>query len=84
MRWRIIKKILNSSQQRLAEEEKQKPQTERSELGLMEKLEFVVNNDFERLTYTEALTILKESNHNKKKKFQYPDRRLGNGSAERT
>ena len=57
--------------QRLAEEEKQKPQTERSELGLMEKLQFVVNNDFERFTYTEALTILKESNHNKKKKFQY-------------
>src|SRR5687767_6019938 len=58
--------------QRLAEEEKQKPQAERSELGLMEKLQFVVNNNFERLTYTDALTILKESNHNKKKKFQYP------------
>ena len=57
--------------QRLAEEEKQKPQNERSEMGLMEKLEFVVNNDFERLTYTEAIQILKESNHNKKKKFQY-------------
>ncbi|MBK7432989.1 MAG: asparagine--tRNA ligase [Chitinophagaceae bacterium] len=57
--------------QRLEEEEKQKPQNERSEMGLMEKLDFVVNNDFERLTYTEAITILKESNHNKKKKFQY-------------
>jgi asparaginyl-tRNA synthetase len=57
--------------QRLDEEEKQKPQAERSEMGLMEKLEFVVNNDFERLTYTEAIDILKESNHNKKKKFQY-------------
>jgi asparaginyl-tRNA synthetase len=57
--------------QRLEEEEKQKPQTERSEMGLMEKLNFVVNNDFERLTYTEAIEILKESNHNKKKKFQY-------------
>jgi len=57
--------------QRLAEEEKLKPQIERSELGLIEKLEFVVNNDFERLTYTEAIDILKESNHNKKKKFQY-------------
>ena len=40
-------------------------------MGLMEKLEFVVNNDFERLTYTEAIEILRESNHNKKKKFQY-------------
>ncbi len=57
--------------QRLAEEEKQKPQAERSEMGLIEKLNFVVNNDFERLTYTEAIEILKESNHNKKKKFQY-------------
>src|SRR4249920_3447774 len=47
--------------QRLAEEEKQKPQNERSELGLMDKLGFVVNNDFERITYTEAIEILKES-----------------------
>ena len=57
--------------QRLEEEEKQKPQNERSEMGLLEKLNFVVSNDFERLTYTEAIEILKESNHNKKKKFQY-------------
>jgi len=57
--------------QRLEEEEKTKPQAERSEMGLLEKLNFVVNNDFERLTYTEAIQILKESNHNKKKKFQY-------------
>jgi asparaginyl-tRNA synthetase len=57
--------------QRLEEEEKQKPQQDRSELGLLAKLDFVVNNDFERLTYTEAIDILKESNHNKKKKFQY-------------
>ena len=57
--------------QRLVDEEKQKPLIERSEMGLMEKLDFVVNNDFERLTYTEAIEILKESNHNKKKKFQY-------------
>lgn len=58
--------------QRLAEEEKQLPQDKRSELGLIQKLEFVLNNDFERLTYTEAIDILRESNHNKKKKFQYP------------
>lgn len=57
--------------QRLAEEEKQLPQDKRSELGLIEKLEFVLNNDFERITYTEAIEILRESNHNKKKKFQY-------------
>lgn len=57
--------------QRLADEEKQLPQDKRSEMGLIEKLEFVLNNNFERLTYTDAITILKESNHNKKKKFQY-------------
>ena len=57
--------------QRLAEEEKSKPQQDRNEMGLLEKLEFVVNNQFERLTYTEAITILRDSNHNKKKKFQY-------------
>ncbi len=57
--------------QRLDEEEKQKPQNERSELGLIEKLDFVLNNDFERITYTEAFEILRESNYNKKKKFQY-------------
>jgi asparaginyl-tRNA synthetase len=56
---------------RLVEEEKQKPQSERSEMGLIEKLEFVVNNEFERLTYTEAIEILKNSTPNKKKKFQY-------------
>lgn len=56
---------------RLEEEEKQKPQLERSALKLREKLSFVVNNEFERLTYTEAIEILKNSTPNKKKKFQY-------------
>jgi asparaginyl-tRNA synthetase len=58
--------------QRLQEEEKQKPQNERSEMSLLEKLQFCLDNDFERLTYTEAIDILKESTPNKKKKFQYP------------
>lgn len=58
--------------QRLQEEEKQKPQNERSELGLIEKLEFVLNNEFIRITYTEAIDILKNSKPNKNKKFQYP------------
>jgi asparaginyl-tRNA synthetase len=56
---------------RLLEEEKQKPQQERSEMTLLEKLQFCLDNDFQRLTYTEAIEILKDSNHNKKKKFQY-------------
>ena len=57
--------------QRLVEEEKQKPQAERSELGLIEKLEFVLNNQFERITYTQAIDILLQSPAYKKKKFQY-------------
>jgi asparaginyl-tRNA synthetase len=57
--------------QRLAEEEKQKPMNERSELGLIEKLDFVMNNKFERITYTEAIDILLDSPAYKKKKFQY-------------
>jgi len=57
--------------QRLADEEKQLPQDKRSEMGLIEKLDFVLNNNFERITYTEAIDILKESSYNKKKKFQY-------------
>ena len=58
--------------QRLAEEEKQKPQQERSDMTLTEKLQFCLDNDFQRLTYTEAIDILIESTPNKKKKFQYP------------
>lgn len=57
--------------QRLADEEKQKPQAERSEMGLIEKLEFVMNNQFERITYTEAIDVLLQSPAYKKKKFQY-------------
>jgi len=56
---------------RLTEEEKQKPMNERSELGLIEKLEFVLNNKFERITYTEAIDTLVNSPAYKKKKFQY-------------
>lgn len=58
--------------QRLDDEEKQKPQNERSDMSLVDKLKFCLDNDFERLTYTEAIDILKESTPNKKKKFSYP------------
>ncbi len=56
---------------RLKEEEKGKPQDQQS-MELIEKLKFVVENDFVRLSYTEAIDILKNSNHYKKKKFQFP------------
>ncbi len=53
-------------------EDKQKPQNERQELSLIERLEFVANNDFERITYTEAIDLLMQSKPYKKKKFKYP------------
>lgn len=56
---------------RLTDEEKDKPADQRS-MNLIEKLKFVAENDFVRLTYTEAISILKNSNHYKKKKFQFP------------
>ena len=56
---------------RLKEEEKSKPQDQRSDLDLLQKLQFCIENKFERLTYTEAVEILKNSAPNKKKKFQY-------------
>ncbi len=57
--------------QRLADEEKSKPQNERSEMTLLEKLDFVLQNNFKRVSYTEAIDILKNSKPNKNKKFQY-------------
>ena len=56
---------------RLLEEEKQKPQNERSEFDLITKLNFCLDNDFERITYTEAIEILKSSKPNQKKQFKY-------------
>ena len=56
---------------RLEEEEKQKPQQDRSELDLLSKLNFCLENSFERITYTEAIEILKQSKPNQKKQFKY-------------
>ena len=56
---------------RLTDEVKILPKEQKSEMGLTERLQFVVDNDFERLTYTEAINILRNSKPNKKKKFQY-------------
>ncbi|MEM8893271.1 MAG: asparagine--tRNA ligase [Bacteroidota bacterium] len=58
-------------EKREADEEKSKPQAERNELSLLERLRFVVDNDFVRLTYTDAIDILRNSKPNKKKKFSY-------------
>ncbi|HMJ70823.1 MAG TPA: asparagine--tRNA ligase [Cyclobacteriaceae bacterium] len=56
---------------RAAEEEAAKPQDQRSELSLIQRLKFVMENDFEKVSYTEAIDILRNSNPNKKKKFSY-------------
>lgn len=57
---------------RLLDEEKAKPQAERSELALLEKLNFVLENNFKRVSYTEAIDILRNCKPNKNKKFKYP------------
>ena len=57
--------------QRLLKEESQKPKNERSEFTLIEKIKFTINNEFVRLSYSEAFEILRNSNYNKKKKFKY-------------
>ncbi len=59
-------------QKRLLDEEKTKPQEERSEMPLIEKLHFVTDQPFKRVTYTEAIDILRNSKPNKKKRFKYP------------
>lgn len=58
-------------QEREAQEDKSKPMDERQSMPLIERLKFVVENPFERITYTEAIDILLQSNHYKKKKFKY-------------
>lgn len=58
--------------ERLAKEDQSKPQAERSPMGLIEKIKFVIDNDFKRVSYTEAFEILRNSKPNKKKKFKFP------------
>lgn len=52
-------------------EQQSKPAAQRNELGLIDRLKFVAENDFKRLTYTEAINVLRNSKPYKKKKFQY-------------
>jgi len=74
----VIKYIMDHHQddlafleKRLLDEESQKPKNERSPMPLIEKLQFCLDQPFERLTYTEAIKILMNSKPNKKKKFQF-------------
>lgn len=75
----VIKYVLENCQDdleflenRLIQEDKQKPQAERATMTLRDKLKFVVENNFKRVSYTEAIDILRNSKPNKKKKFKYP------------
>jgi asparaginyl-tRNA synthetase len=65
------KEDLEFLNKRAQDEDATKPQDQRSELSLLDRLKFVTENDFQKLSYTEAIDILKNSNPNKKKKFQY-------------
>lgn len=66
------KEDLEFLEKRLLDEEKRKPMTERSDMPLREKLRFIIDNNFKRVTYTEAIEILRNSKPNKKKKFKFP------------
>ncbi|MDT0553187.1 asparagine--tRNA ligase [Urechidicola vernalis] len=75
----VIKDVLSTCkddlaflENRLLQEEKSKPANQRSEMSLIEKLKFVSDNNFKRVSYTEAIDILRNSKPNKKKKFQFP------------
>ncbi|MBT4709566.1 MAG: asparagine--tRNA ligase [Flavobacteriaceae bacterium] len=75
----IIKDLINECKedleflnQRLIDEDKSKPINERNELSLLDRLDFVIKNNFIRITYSEAFEILKNSKPNKKKKFKFP------------
>ena len=74
----VIKYILDNNREdlefldkRLQDEDKTKPQAERNEMTLIEKLNFVTENHFKRVSYTEAIDILRNCKPNKKKKFKY-------------
>jgi len=74
----VIKYVMDNNKEDLAflderftKENNQKPKLERSEMSLLEKLQFVLDNNFKRVSYTEAFEILRNSKPNKKKKFQY-------------
>uniref|UniRef100_UPI0039A764DE asparagine--tRNA ligase n=1 Tax=Ornithobacterium rhinotracheale TaxID=28251 RepID=UPI0039A764DE len=65
------KEDLKFLDERYKKTQEEKPKNERAELGLIERLEYVLNNKFVRLSYTEAIEILKKSKPNQKKKFKY-------------
>jgi len=65
------KSELKFLESRIIDEEKRKPEKDRSEMSLIEKINFVIKNKFKRITYSEAIDILRDSKPNRKKKFEY-------------
>lgn len=75
----VLKKVLERFPAELdflakreADNEKQLPADQRNAMGLIERLRFVTENPFVRITYTEAIDLLRNSKPFKKKKFKYP------------
>jgi asparaginyl-tRNA synthetase len=68
---------LDFLEKRALDEEKNRPQEERAEMSLTQRLHFVADNRFERLSYTDAIEILRRSKANQKGRFQYPIDRWG-------
>ena len=78
IRW-VLRDTLENSEADLAflndrfeAEERQKPKNQRSEFNLIDRIKFIVNHDFERISYDQAIRILQNSKPNKKNKFKYP------------
>ena len=65
------KEDLKFLDERLSKEQIQKPKNERDEMTLLEKIKFTIDNEFVRIKYSDAFEILKNSNYNKKKKFNF-------------
>jgi asparaginyl-tRNA synthetase len=57
--------------QRITQIERNIKTEDRRPMGLLDTLRFVVDNHFERITYTEAIRILQDSKPYKKKQFEY-------------
>ena len=74
----VIKYVLNNCNDDLIflenleiNEEKSLPQIKRNEFKLTDRLSNVLNKKFDRITYTEAFDILRNSKPNKKNKFEF-------------
>ncbi len=65
------KEDLKFLDERLSKEQSQKPKNDRDDMTLLEKIKFTIDNKFVRISYSDAFEILKKSNYNKKKKFDF-------------